>query len=321
VGAAAGCLRLVRACGLYEQARRSRAGMKNSLERADSDGLTALMLASRQGDADVVEELLEMGADVAAVVAEDPDDAFEKKVGWSSLHFGSRGGHEAAVRCLLEWKARVDRRTGDGCRLTSLILASKAGEAGVVEVLLEAKADADAVDFGGSGSLHWASERGHGGVVGRLLSAKADVDGANQEDGTALMCASVSGNSAAAGLLLSAQADVNARDMNGDSAVFFASSGGHLSCLELLLSVNADVRARNVFGDSCLSVALRRRHWLCALRLARVVEDNEASEDEKALLARKREEIRNVQEAVWDGSYGLIWDVSGIVSEYCMGGE
>jgi hypothetical protein len=52
-----------------------------------------------------------------------------------------------------------------------------------------------------------------------------------------------------------------------------------------------------------------------------VVENNEASNAEKDLLFRKRQEIRSVQEAVRDCSGSLIWDVSGIVSEYCMGGE
>ena len=80
----------------------------------DSDGNTALIRASRDGQADVVERLLIEGADVNA----------KSKSGYTALMLASRRGRADIVKLLLEQKGiEVNAKDSDGD--TALMRASR----------------------------------------------------------------------------------------------------------------------------------------------------------------------------------------------------
>ena len=136
----------------------------NALSHAP--GSTALNLASRGGHTQVMQILLDRGANVSI---RDEDDV-------EPLFFASEEGHTDAVKLLIKHKANVHR--GSSWLATPVLAASMAGHADVVHVLLKAGADANmcdnAISLGAPGSagelpLHNAMYFGHPDTV-RVLA-------------------------------------------------------------------------------------------------------------------------------------------------------
>ncbi|KAH8680015.1 hypothetical protein BGZ60DRAFT_525207 [Tricladium varicosporioides] len=138
--------------------------------------------------------------------------------------------------------------------LYGLLYAAGSGHLGVVQRLLDAKADvnaADAAGYGGRTALQAAAAGGHLEVVQRLLDAKADVNAAARYRGrTALQAAATGGHLEVVQRLLDAKADVNAAAARyggrtalqaaarygGHTALQAAAVGGHLQIVALLKS-------------------------------------------------------------------------------------
>ena len=93
------------------------------------NGMTALMLAAKEGRAEIVTELVEAGADLDAL-NNDQNPA---------LWFACVCGDLAIVRYLIERGANLDNQNVNGA--TCLIYAASAGRFEVVRVLAEAGAD------------------------------------------------------------------------------------------------------------------------------------------------------------------------------------
>ncbi|CRK34635.1 hypothetical protein BN1723_014880 [Verticillium longisporum] len=149
------------------------------------------------------------------------------------------------------------------CINNALRVASEGGHLHVVEKLLDAKADVNAVTaHWGETALQAASGGGHLHVVETLLAAKADVNAATAYRGrTALQAASEGGHLHVVELLLIAKADVNAAAASawGRTALQAASEGGHLHVVERLLAASADVNAAASTrqGKTALEAAVR----------------------------------------------------------------
>jgi ankyrin repeat protein len=146
-------------------------------------GQTALMWAAAQQHADVVTTLLAGGADIHAksdvwsqVMAVPPHSQPEYKReiphgGNTALMFAARGGALATARVLIAAGADVDDMDAWGVSATTV--ATHAGFADVVELLLEAGADANAADAGFA-AIHPAVMRQDERLVELLLSHGAD---------------------------------------------------------------------------------------------------------------------------------------------------
>ncbi|KAJ8321297.1 hypothetical protein KUTeg_001155, partial [Tegillarca granosa] len=132
----------------------------------DSDGdhgISALHLASEKGNLDVVNALLQGGANVNQV---DFD-------GYSALHLASKNDHANVVVALLQEFANVNQIVKD--RGTSALhLASEEGYLDVVNALLQGGANVNQVDFDGYSALHLASKNDHANVVVALLQGDAE---------------------------------------------------------------------------------------------------------------------------------------------------
>ena len=115
--------------------------------------ITLLMQASARGQADVVELLLEAGA----------NKEFCDTMGHTPLFAAADKGHAQVVRLLLEAGAQKERPDIKGL---ALIAASMNGHTAVVQLLLEAGAEKDARDSEGRTALMEASRNRHAPVAG-----------------------------------------------------------------------------------------------------------------------------------------------------------
>ena len=125
---------------------------------------TALLRASENGHTEIVEMLLEKGANVNAVQTN----------GITALMRASEKGHTETVERLLEKGAKVNAVQTNG--MTALIWASRYGNLKTVEMLLNYGAKVNAESNYGQTALHTASQNGHTDIVIYLLQNGADVN-------------------------------------------------------------------------------------------------------------------------------------------------
>ncbi len=255
-----------------------------------------LHLAAERGNADVVEFLLEKGADVKAR-AKDGDIM--------PLNYAST----RQVAALLESNgAPVKGESNSWGRNTPPIYsAALAGRTEVVEFLIEKGADLNAKPYSGQTPIAAAAEKGHTEVVELLAAKGADLAGnvgeqvfrtavqkrrtavveallakgvdANLGSPIPLAVAAANGDKPMLELLLNHGADINGMGQDGQTALLAAATGRienpmqamaegnkdrmeeFKQCLELLLSKGADVHATRGFSKlTPLHVAARSKN-------------------------------------------------------------
>ena len=147
-----------------------------------------------------------------------------------------------------------------------LIDAVRANDAGAVRTLLDARADANAVQPDGTTALHWAVERDAIEIVQLLIRAGANVKATNRYGATPLWLASLNGNAATIGVLLEAGADPSAASDEGETALMVAARTGKIDAVNLLLARGADPNVKEQWrGQTALM-------WAAAEGYAPVIE-------------------------------------------------
>lgn len=130
----------------------------------------AIIAAIKSKESRVVAKLLDNGEDPLA----------KGDNGWSALHYAVRADSKRVMRELLRWmklkgdKGGIDRRDQNGA--TPFHYASSIGNRSMAKELLAANADKDAVDDHNRSPLFVAVEGKHIGVVELLLDAKANFE-------------------------------------------------------------------------------------------------------------------------------------------------
>ena len=214
---------------------------------------TVLMEAAESGQKEIVEALLEDGANPdVKTVRGDADDT----LGRTALFFAIQGGHAEVVRTLIEKKANVDARTKGGT--TPLMLATwepKRLEA--AKLLLAAGANPSAKAKDGRTPLLIASGNGNNyQTVKLLLDAGADVTATTKENGDVLSVAAASGDTETTKILLTKPFVQRSKDI----ALMRAADGGRLEVAKLLLQNGADPNARLSDGRTAIQLAAARGH-------------------------------------------------------------
>ncbi|XP_077473529.1 uncharacterized protein ankrd50l [Stigmatopora argus] len=211
----------------------------------DRDRMTPLLLAAHEGHDDIVELLLDAGADV-------DETAGGRGARVTPLLAAAAMGHVQTVTRLLFWGALADAVDDEG--RTALGLAAARGSAGAVRVLLERGLDENHKDDLGWTPLHAAAHEGHRAVCAALTEpgSAARVGETDAEGRTALMLAAREGHLGAARLLLDRRSPVDHRSHDGRSALSAALLEDRGEVAQLLLRRGADVDVRDAEGRPLL---------------------------------------------------------------------
>eukprot|EP00397_Hematodinium_sp_SG-2012_P021724 GEMP01022463.1.p1 GENE.GEMP01022463.1~~GEMP01022463.1.p1 ORF type:complete len:434 (+),score=104.15 GEMP01022463.1:125-1426(+) len=241
---------------------------------------TALWWAAKQGHADVVEYLLEVGGAgvdrpafrgttplsiatrfrhvqiVEALLAFGANVNHANESGQSALMMFSSAAHAPITKLLISHGASLLQVNNNG--ETALSIAAYFGHRDLIEALLDAGADVNHPSTDGRTGIYIAAKHRRLNCVRLLLQWGADVDAVDQDGNSALLAACQEGHMEVVNALLDAKADINLFNIHGDSAAILASSNDHYSILDLLVRRGASIAHANADGDTVKSAARRR---------------------------------------------------------------
>ncbi|KAL7824032.1 hypothetical protein V8C26DRAFT_384656 [Trichoderma gracile] len=205
---------------------------------AITDTGTALLAASGKGYTEIVQMLLDHGADVSAIAGEYG----------TALLAASSQGHTETIQVLLSHGADVNAIAGDYG--TALIVASNRGCTEAVQVLLDHGADVSAIAGLYGTALQAASYSGSIDTVRMLLDHGADVSAIAGEYGTALKRASEEGHAEIVQMLLDHGALVSAISGSYDNVLDAASYSGSIDTIRMLLDYGAGIFTHDHLEDA-----------------------------------------------------------------------
>ncbi|KAF7285187.1 hypothetical protein GWI33_011724 [Rhynchophorus ferrugineus] len=223
------------------------------VELTNSQGQTALSLASSKGHCDVVRQLIAAGASPGHADA----------VGYCPLVHAARNGCLNVVGYLLacDWilKNKNDVELVEAAQ-QALIAASGQGHTEIVEYLLDmAEVNADIPDtITGETALTIASANGCHAVCSALISRGARITITNKKDLTPLLIAVKEGHWAVTERLLQNHAAIEQQDASGKTPLMLAASEGHIGLIDLLLDKGSDIDKENAEGLTALCWACLR---------------------------------------------------------------
>lgn len=224
----------------------------------------SLIKAVKKEDIELVQELLERGADV---------NFQDKDGGWTPLHNAVQSGRKDIVDLLLRFGADPCRRKKNGA--TPFIIAGLVGNVELLQLFLSKGADVnesdengftafmEAASYGKVDALRFLHEKGAKVNLGR--KTKEDQERLRKGGATALMDAAQNGHLEVVKVLLDEMgADVKARDNMGRNALIRAFRNSDNSKVEvitrLLLDYGADVNVRGEKGKTPLILAVEKEH-------------------------------------------------------------
>ncbi len=216
--------------------------------REHASGLSALMIASKQGHLAVMKVLIEAGA---AIDATDQNRM-------TSLLWATKKGHAEAVKLLIA--NGTDINAVDGSGASALTLAARGGNEAIVRLLIDNDIDLDIQNNDGWPALISAAVNGHVTIVRLLLAAGANPKLTAWDGRTALMAAAWNGYPKIARYLCATDSIVNMQDNNGWTALISAAWNGHRDIVETLMASGADLNIKNKRNETALMVAKKQGH-------------------------------------------------------------
>lgn len=216
------------------------------------DGCTPLHLCCQWGLEQVVQTLIEHGADVNARDAE----------GKTPVHVAIQNQHSQIISLLL-CHPNIDLNKRDKKGLTPFATALTVRNDKAAQAILERLPKAaEQYDNKGRNFLHTAIEKGDMESILFLLSIHVDVNSRIHDvtQTPPLHLAAASGNEMLVRSLILAGARVNDTDANRNTALHVAAKAGHATVVCALLQNNINFDAVNADGDNALHVAVREGH-------------------------------------------------------------
>ncbi|KAM6968925.1 kinase D-interacting substrate of 220 kDa B-like isoform 2-T3 [Tautogolabrus adspersus] len=218
------------------------------VDSRSDNGQTPLMVASEQGNLEIVQELIRRGSNVNL----DDVDC------WTALISAAKEGHIEVVRELLENNANLEHRDMGGW--TAVMWAAYKGRTDVAELLLEKGANPNITGQYSVYPIIWAAGRGHAEIVHLLLQHGAKVNCSDKYGTTPLIWAARRGHYDSVMHLLANGADVDQEGANSMTALIVAVKGGFTEVVKELLKRNPNVNMTDKDGNTALAIAAKEGH-------------------------------------------------------------
>ncbi|KAF7505418.1 hypothetical protein GJ744_000964 [Endocarpon pusillum] len=222
----------------HEQAMHIFLKLGAGVEGKDSNGRTALHLASMKGHIAIVQLLVNWNADVNALTP----------LGHTPLMLSARGGNRTITEILLNSGADIDMRDKGSARVygTALVHAVRFNQMAMIKLLIERGADMNIGQLHGGGTiLHVAaySYRCTPSCMELLIEEGVDLESRDDLGRTPLAVAARLGHTISVQSLLDKGADLESRDNLGQTPLVLAVRNGRIENVSLLLAKGADPRA------------------------------------------------------------------------------
>lgn len=257
---------------LFEAVKSRQAGVVSAIlkrienvDQTDGDGMTALMMAARDGTLPIVRLLIQAEANPLAADRE----------GRTALHWASWSGNALVSDALLDAGADINAQNRNRqTPVMSMILARRSEAA--LRLLRRPDADITMTDCDGRTALDLAAASSMPDVLSALMKRQSEASGKSSMFGmlpgrnapirlsrdrygtNALHQAARQGDLEALTLILSAaDADVNERNDGGETPLLVATRAGALGCVEKLLAFKADPDRPGRNGETPLCEAAR----------------------------------------------------------------
>nr|VZI30037.1 unnamed protein product [Spirometra erinaceieuropaei] len=276
---------------LHLAAKRGRAAVARQLLQVKSDnvnaegrnGLTPLHMAVHYNHVQLVELLLDHGADASCAAGN----------GYTALHIAAKKNHQDIASLLLADDHDNHRSTNAESRsgFTPLHLASQEGNVDMVGLLLLNGAEPNHQAKNGLTPLHLAAQEDRVNVAQQLVSSGADISAVSHAGYTPLHTACHFGRLNMVRYLLSLadRVDVNRTTKMGFTPLHLAAQQGHSQIASLLLEHGADANLLNEQGLTAAHIA-RRRHFPVLFDTLRTV----------TTVVTQWEDIEEVEEVILD---------------------
>ncbi|KAK3773373.1 hypothetical protein RRG08_023251 [Elysia crispata] len=206
----------------------SKPRVKQLINESDCYDNSPLHIAAKQGYLEILQCLLENGADL--------DDKNEEEE--TPLHLAAKHGRTNIVRELIKTDTTIVNDEDEDSN-TALHLAAQCGHHKVVKLLLDLGADVSARNYNAWTPLDLAASKGWTKTCSVLLEEDAPVDPIDKNKTTPLHLASSFGHSKVVKLLLEWDADVTLRDDGGRNCLGRAIENHHVNVAEVI--INSDV--------------------------------------------------------------------------------
>ena len=206
-----------------------------------ADGKIDLITAVKEGNHELVQSLIQAGADVNVTC----------EFGGTPLMYATGNVHNSCVSILLEAGASVNMSDVNG--FTALHVAAWAGNNSVLNTILEAGADVNITDNKGTTPLIVATWEGNSTCMKVLIAEGADVNASEIDGITPLMSAVQTNHEECVRQLVKGGADVNAVDSKGFTALIAAAWTGNAKLVQMFLDAGAHVNRTNCRGQNALT--------------------------------------------------------------------
>ncbi|MCB9770688.1 MAG: ankyrin repeat domain-containing protein [Candidatus Omnitrophica bacterium] len=231
-------------------------------------GETPLLIAIQSDEVDLVNFLIDQGADYRA-----PND-----VDQTPLTFAAQVGNAKVLRLLLDLGVAPDDKTDFGT--SALFNAAANGHIESASLLIEHGADLQGETWKGSTPLYAAVYYGQPEMVGFLLDARGGAEPGRVEDSSVLLIAVSMGHREVVETLLDRGADPNWRfDAESHSSLHLACKLGRRKIAESLIHHGALVNATNWLDLTPLHYALLGQHCRLAESLMEAGADSAAADE------------------------------------------